>query len=356
MSRPGLHPLRVALAIFLASAVAAMAQLPVRVLDYNIHRDIGATDSNLGSQPALAKVVNYLRPDVWTINELGGNSVTFNETNARTALVNFINGSLTIFGANPQVGIDYFVYVGELTDGYITNAIVSRYPLLSTQTFSDAGNSYAALRGLTMALVDLPGATDLGVFTAHLKAQNNTASAERRQAEADTDAATVSGWISGHMNTAAVLTGDWNETEDAGETTNWSAHQIGNALPSNGKPYHPITTMKSTGLFDPQPLSIAGKKDTIDSASPNARFDYLLYTPGSLSITRSEIFDTKQYSASALAGLNSTNSTNFTAGDSASASDHLPVFAVFMVVPEPSVAVFLVMGICAAGAMRRRRG
>ena len=33
----------------------------------------------VASQPALAKVVNYLAPDVWAINELGGNNSSFNE-------------------------------------------------------------------------------------------------------------------------------------------------------------------------------------------------------------------------------------------------------------------------------------
>src|SRR4051812_15672159 len=61
----------------------------VRVLDFNIHRDIGAADSNIGSQPELAKVVNFLNPDVWTINELGGNGGGFNATTAHDLLSSF---------------------------------------------------------------------------------------------------------------------------------------------------------------------------------------------------------------------------------------------------------------------------
>jgi endonuclease/exonuclease/phosphatase family metal-dependent hydrolase len=356
------RPLRSTLVLLFAGALAASAQVSVRVLDSNIHRDIGGSDSNTGSQDELAKIVNYLRPDVWTINELGGNNVAFNATNARADLVSFINSDLTIFGANPQVGSNYYLYLGTQSDGFITNAIVSRYPLLSQQTYSDGGSTdQSGLRGMAMALVDLPGATDLGVFTAHLKAgtstteSKSTASAVERQEEADTDSNNVHAWISGHLNAAVVLTGDWNETEETGESSNWVNHDIGESLPA-GNTYHPITTMKSTGLSDPLPVSIRGDRDTIDSSSPDARFDYLLYSANKLKLTSSQVFDTKQYTASQLAALNTANSTNFIAADSANSSDHLPVFAVFTVVPEPSTFGLLAIVVFAGVAKRRGRG
>ena len=185
--RSGLLPVLVA---FFLGNIAAPAAIVVRVLDYNIHRDIGAPDSERAAQPALAKIVNYLNPDVWTINELGGSS-SFSSTFARADLIAFVRNELTVFGPNPREGVDFFVYVGALNDGFITNAIVSRFPFLTTLTYSDAGGGFAALRGLAMGLVDLPGANDLGVFTAHLKAFNATADAERRQAEADANSATI---------------------------------------------------------------------------------------------------------------------------------------------------------------------
>jgi endonuclease/exonuclease/phosphatase family metal-dependent hydrolase len=192
---------------------AAAQIVDVRVLDFNIHRDIGAADSNIGSQPELAKIVNYLKPDVWTINELGGNSSGFNRTTAHDLLSSFIRNDLTIFGPAPVEGVNYFLYVGEISDGFITNAIVSRYPLLETQTFSDAGGGFNALRGLELALVDIPGPTDIGLFTTHLKALNSNNDALRRQAEANADKATISTWMSSHTTAAALLTGDFNESE-----------------------------------------------------------------------------------------------------------------------------------------------
>lgn len=324
----------------------AGAQTVVRVLHYNIHRDVGGTDSNVASQPALAKVVNHLAPDVWAINELGGNSSTFNATTAHDTLVAFINANLTIFGANPQEGVNYFLYIGASiagqADTFIKPAIVSRWPFLATQTYSDANAAagYPAMRGLVSAQVNLPGAVELGVFTTHLKASSfsdttatSNTNAQKRQAEAETDVGNLQSWLAAHTGDAAVMMGDWNETEEAGETDNWKAGAIGDTLP-NGSVYHPVTTLRGAGFTDPLPLSIAGNRDTIDAASPNARFDYLFYRASHLTYLSGTVFDTKQINAAGqLAALNAANGTSFVAGDSASASDHLPVLEVFLVSP-----------------------
>lgn len=311
------------------------AQSDVRVLTYNIHRDIGGSDSNTGSQPALAKVVNYLRPDVWTINELGGNNVAFNATTAHNYLVAFIQSNLSIFGPSPQENINFFVYLSAINDGYDTVAIISRYPVQSTQTYSDAGSGFGALRGLARASVALPDGNVIDVFTTHLKALNTTTDAEKRESEADTDHTSLANWLTAHHADAVMATGDWNETEDAGETTNWSGHHIGDLLPTPSEPYHPITTMRTAGLLDPDPSSIAGGHDTIDSTSPTSRFDYTMYNNSRFVV--GEVFDTKQYTSAQLAALNAENGTNFVATDSASASDHLPVLSVMRVGFAPDI-------------------
>jgi endonuclease/exonuclease/phosphatase family metal-dependent hydrolase len=331
-------------AALLCFAFDAIGATVVRVLDWNIHRDIGGTDSNVSAQDELAEVVNYLNPDVWTINELGGNSSSFNITTARNQLVSFVQSNLTIFGASPRLGTNFFVYVGTENDGFITNAIVSRYPFLSTQTYSDAGGGFSALRGLTMGFVDLPGTTDLGVFTAHLKASSGATNANQRQAEAEADRASIANWLGAHASAAAVMTGDFNESEDPGDTRNAAVTST----------YHPITTLKSAGLADAMPVSIRGDNDTINSTNPTARFDYVLYTANKLSLIGGEIFDTKQYTFNQLSALNSANGTAFVAADSATASDHLPVLAVFSVIPEPGTGALLVIGVALFWKQRRR--
>ena len=331
--------------IVLALAATSYAQTVVRVLHYNIHRDIGGTDSNFASQPALAKVVNHLAPDIWTINELGGNNAGINFTTVHDQLVALINTSLTIFGPSPQENVNYFIYVGESiagqADNYIRPAIVSRYPFLATQTYSDANAAagYPAMRGLVSAYVNLPGAVELGVFTTHLKASSfsdtnatSSTNAQKRQAEADTDVVNLQSWLAAHVGDAAVMTGDWNETEEPGETDNWKVGAIGDVLP-NGSVYHPVTTLRGAGFADPLPLSIAGNRDTIDAVSPDARFDYLFYRASHLTYLGGMVFDTKQHSGAQLAALNAASGTSFVAGDSASASDHLPVLEVFFASP-----------------------
>ena len=317
-------------ALCFGSLGSLSAQTTVRVLSYNIHRDIGASDSNISAQPSLAKIVNYLKPDVWTIAELGGNNASFNAINAHNYLVGFIQDRLTVFGPNPQPNINFFVYVGTINDGFITQAVVSRYPFDYTNTYSDAGGGYGALRGLVSASVRISGSPNLDVFTTHLKALSTTNDARRRQAEANTNRGNVSSWMASHPANAVAVTGDWNETEDPGEPCNWDNHQIGDILPSSGgQAYLPITTMHSPGLIDPSPGSINAVYATISAASPNARFDYAMFARASY-IT-GQVFDTNQYSPMQLAALNTANGTNFVSTDSATASDHLPVLVVLQV-------------------------
>ena len=313
----------------LITSVPVVAQMNVRLLTYNIHRDIGGSDSNISSQPSLAKVVNYLNPDVWTINELGGNDVAYNKTTAHNDLVAFIQQDLTIFGSNPQENVNFYIYISTIDDGYDTVAIVSRYPFAATHTYSDASAGFGSERGLAMATVTLPDGDVLDVFTAHLKALDTTSDASQRQSEADKDSANVASWISSHHGHAVALTGDWNETEDAGETPNWSGHQIGDMLTNPAEAYHPITTMKNAGVLDPEPLSIKGSQNTIDSTSPTSRFDYTMYTTARW--IGGQVFDTKQYTSAQLSALNTAAGTNFVTADSSSASDHLPVFSILRV-------------------------
>jgi endonuclease/exonuclease/phosphatase family metal-dependent hydrolase len=310
--------------ILLMSACAATAQINVRVLHYNIHRDIGGSDSNFSAQPALARIINYLQPDVWTINELGGNNAPFRATAAHDYLVAFIRDNVTTFGLSPQENVNYFVYLSTFDDNFETVAIVSRYPFTSTTTHSDATGSFRALRGFPRASINVNG-TGIDIFTAHLKALNSNTDAERRQGEAQVDNSNMRSWLATHAADAVVVTGDWNETEEPGETTNWTSHHIGDLLPNNSEPYRPISIMRA-GLFDPRVLSVAGRIDTIGSTNPTARFDYATYAQARF--VGGEVFDTKQYTPDQLAALNLANGTNFAASDSATASDHLPVLAV----------------------------
>lgn len=345
----GLLPLALAVLLFgpCADAQNGNGAQTVRLLTYNISRDTGGSDSNVSAQASLARVVNFLNPDVWTITELGGVNAPYNATTAYDTLTTFINSDLTIFGASPQAGRDYFVYLSADDDGYESTAIVSRYPFLSTQTFSDAGGGFRSLRGLALANVALPDGSQFGVFTTHLKAGYSAGNAEKRQSETDADSHNIQTWMSAHPGEGVTFSGDCNESEDPQDAHAWSGG-IGGTLP-NGETYHPISTLKSAGLADPHPVSVAGSGDTV--GGPGARFDYTLYTPGSLTFVGGQVFDTKQLTAAGQlpAGFLST--------DSATASDHLPVLSVFQIgaAPEPGGGLALLVGALSLGVLRLRR-
>ena len=39
-------------------------------------------------------------------------------------------------------------------------------------------------------------------------------------------------WLAAHPGDAAVMNGDWNETEEPTETDNWKARAIGDTIPT----------------------------------------------------------------------------------------------------------------------------
>jgi len=321
----------------LAFVSGALAQVSVSVLQTNIHRDIGGSDSNTTSQPYLAQEINFLNPDVWTLQELGGNNVSYNATTAYNDLVAFVQSDLTIFGANPAVGVNFYVYLSARNDGFDTSAIVSRYPILSSQTSSDAGGGNGALRGLARVTLDIPGNTNLDIFTTHLKALSTDSDAQRRMTEADADSITIANWIAAHPGDAIVATGDWNETVESSASANWSGHSLDDPITlSNGttEAYNPVARIRAAGLTDPRPTSIKGNVNTISSTKPNARFDYVMFA-GNANYVNGQVFDTKQYTSLQLSALNAQFGTTFTSSTSANASDHLAVLATFAIVPEP---------------------
>jgi len=345
----------------LGLAFEARGQVSVSVLQTNIHRDIGGSDSNTSAQSALAQEINYFNPDVWTLQELGGNNVSYNATTAYNDLVAFIQSDITIFGSNPKVGSNFYVYLSTLDDNYDTVAIVSRYPFLSTQTYSDAGSGYSALRGVAMAQIDIPGTVNFDIFTMHLKALSTDSDAARRQAEATADSTNIASWIASHHADAVVATGDFNETVETNESANWSNHSLGDSITLKNNTtttYNPVATLKAAGLSDPRPVSLNGSLDTISSSSPNTRFDYALYG-SNLAYTSGLVFNSKLYSSSQLATMNAARGTNLTTSTSSTASDHLAVFETFAVVPEPEVLALLglvgALFVLRANAARPRR-
>jgi endonuclease/exonuclease/phosphatase family metal-dependent hydrolase len=348
----------------LAAALASATE--VRILSWNIRRAVGVNNPNDAQQPYVAKIMNHLRPDILILQEIGGNTrTTWDAFAQENALDSFVRNNLTFFGENPQRNRDYYIYVNRLSDGWISNAVISRYPF---RNITDVGIG-SPNRGLTMGLIDVPGTNGLGVFGAHFKAGGFTDDAVARQTNAENTRDRVRDWRVSNRRAAYVLGGDLNENEDPDLE---SVFPIGSALP-DGRIYAPISTVQSARLRDTVPVDGFGGKRTFRVSSSGSdlrrRLDYLMVSPTELgrdriNVLEATIFNTRRFPSGRLpAGFDITDSEN--------ASDHAALFVRLRIdqwrsygnggggywVPEPSSMLVLLVfsGGGAAVALRRRQ-
>ncbi|MGC8743579.1 MAG: endonuclease/exonuclease/phosphatase family protein [Verrucomicrobiia bacterium] len=114
-------------------------------------------DSQTYGQASI-RIFRGLKPDVVAIQEFNYLNNTQNDIRG------FINQA---FGTN-------FFYYRETNSEYtLPNGIISRYPILSAGSFDDLE---IPDRGFAYAVIDIPGDTNLVVFSVHLKAGSDSAS------------------------------------------------------------------------------------------------------------------------------------------------------------------------------------
>jgi endonuclease/exonuclease/phosphatase family metal-dependent hydrolase len=346
--------------------VALASATEVRILNWNIYRAVGVNSPNDARQPYVAKIMNHLRPDIVILQEVGGNTRTsWNAAAQENALDTFVRNNLTFFGENPQRNRDYYIYVNRLSDGWISNAVISRYPF---RNITDVGIG-SPNRGLTMGLIDVPGTNGLGVFGAHFKAGGFTDDAVARQTNAENTRDRVRDWRVRNRRSAYVLGGDLNENEDPDLS---STFPIGGTLP-DGRIYAPISTVQSARLRDTVPVDGLGGKRTYQVSSRNSdlrrRLDYIMVSPTELgrdriSVLEATIFNTRRFPTGGLP-------PGFVITDSENASDHAALFVRLRIdqwrsygnggggywVPEPSsmLALLVFSGGGVAVALRRRQ-
>ena len=286
------------------------------LMTYNVMGNFAADwTTNALQIQAIGREVAYLSPDIITFNEIP-NSRTYEMTN-------FVNLYLP----------GYFMATNSGTDGSIRSVIVSRYPIGHSQKWLDGssltnfGYDGNFTRDLFEAEILLPDATEpLHVFTTHLKSGSDSASQDRRAAEASAVSNFfVNVFLPTNGNRPYVLTGDLNEDIDN---------------PPSSATREPIQRLVSdpTGLHLTTPLnpiSLSPLTHSIQSANGlDKRYDYILPSGLLLSnIVSSEVFRTDLLDP-VPAGL--------LAGDDATASDHLPVLMVFNY-PDPALRVSVVM-------------
>jgi endonuclease/exonuclease/phosphatase family metal-dependent hydrolase len=281
------------------------------VVHYNVKGNFAADwSTNAPQVQAIARELQYLAPDVITLNEIP-NPLRYEMTNWMIAF--FPGHSLAISSG---------------TDGAIRSGVISRFPIARSQSWLDFANlinfGYAGnfTRDLFEAEIIVPGADGpLHIFTTHLKSGSDADSQERRAAESSAVSnffATVFIPTNGHR--AYLLSGDLNEDI---------------ALPmSQGR--QPIQRLVSSGtgltLTTPVNPFTSSRFTHSIQGSLDARYDYVL-PAGVLAanIAGAEVFRTDVLPSPAPPLL---------ASDSVTASDHLPVVMVFRY-PDPSLRMSL---------------
>ncbi len=232
------------------SAGAAMAPAAtIKVMTYNIHKAVGA---NVGysteAAQACARIVNYYEPDVLIINELEGSSTTGATNSLKLWCSNYL----------PYLGTitDSKIYVSPISDGYIRNAIVSKYPIINRISYP------MPPRDLLVGTIDIPGDPNVRVFGAHFKAGT---SCTTRQSNAAFTRDTILDWSYSLSNADIpyLACGDFNEDET-------------NPICTITSSYHPISTVLEAYLSDYTPTDGYGSAKTWSSSSPSVRFDYIL--------------------------------------------------------------------------------
>ncbi|MCS7209935.1 MAG: endonuclease/exonuclease/phosphatase family protein [Fimbriimonadales bacterium] len=330
--------------------VALAGATEVRILSWNIARAVGANNPRSAQAPYVAKTINYLRPDILILQEVGGETRTsWNAFSQESALDSFVRNNLSYLGPNPVRNRDYYLYVNRLGDGWISNAIISRYPFRSITDVSIG----APNRGLTIGLIDIPGTNGLGVFGAHFDSGGDDGSSMRRQTNAENTRNRIRDWRVRNRRAAYLLGGDLNENEDPDLTP---VRPINSTLP-DGRTYAPISTVQTARLRDTMPVDGLGGKRTWRVTNSNAdldrRYDYLLISPTELGrdridVIQASIFNTRRFPSGQLP-------PGFDITDSQNASDHAALFLRIRIdawrsygdggywVPEPSALLALLI-------------
>jgi endonuclease/exonuclease/phosphatase family metal-dependent hydrolase len=270
------------------------------LLTYNVSGN-GTTDwsTNAPQVQAIGRQLLYWQPDIVTFQE-----IPFTNT---YQMANWVKAFLPGHSLATNSG----------TDGFLRSVIASRFPIVRSQKWLDGasltnfGYDGNFTRDLFEAEIDVPDYADhLHIFTTHLKALSDSASAARRAAEAGAISNFfVAVFLPANGQRPYALTGDLNE--DINRPPSTSRQPIERLVNTN------------TGLYLTTPVNpINGDDRTISiRATLDARFDYIL--PGGLlfsNIATSQVFRTD---------LLSPTPPSLLPFDDKTASDHLPVLMVF---------------------------
>jgi endonuclease/exonuclease/phosphatase family metal-dependent hydrolase len=286
-----------------AIASVSTGQL-ITVMQWNVQGHIGDPASNSTAEAqAIARIVNYNKPDVLLFNEI--NTQGLFPTQNEAALIDWATNNIPYLGTQP--GVTFHVAVSLQSDGYNRNAAISRFRIVNPATYTDG------LRGLHLFGLQLNGESLLQVYHAHLKCCSDGDSCSRKQSEAQFDANVIGAWASTNIG-PYLFAGDWNEDEQNPQCTLTSS-------------YHPITAIREgAGLLEFKPTMLDGEYRTFGTAytTPSRRFDYVLAAINRLSPADGYVFSSMNWASN---GLYTNASPENLVYDSRTASDHYSVFA-----------------------------
>jgi len=301
------------------SQVATLSVIPpnangtLSLVQYNLKGNFTSDwSTNAPQVQAIARQLNYLNPDVISVNEIP-NGLRYEMTNWMMAFFP-----------------DYQLSISAGTDGAIRSGVLSRFPIVRSQSWlensslTNFGYAGTFTRDLFEAELAVPGATEnLHIFVTHLKSGSDVDSQSRRAAECS---AISNFFVTVFLPTNAarpyLLAGDLNEDIQIPMSQNLQPLQrllSGPAGLTLTTPLNPYTLSRFTH-------SIQGSMDS--------RFDYVM-PAGVLveNVAVSQVFRTDLLTPLP-AGLLET--------DSVTASDHLPVHLIFNY-PDPYLQLTLVV-------------
>jgi endonuclease/exonuclease/phosphatase family metal-dependent hydrolase len=312
----------------------------IRVLSYNTERKFIA---NAPSDDEFARVITAINPDVIAFQEIAiSGTPAAVEAAIQTRLESYFPGDT------------WAVHAG-ISDGFIRNALASRYPLSLQITDTTPASE---VRGVTAALIDLPdgvfGTTDFYVMDVHFKSFGTQTDHMRRQIHADA----IVNWIRDARISGCLACplGDQIDLPDGTPMLVVGDMNLGFQDGGDYAPYHPTKTLRTGDIYDeatygpdaPPDWDATNSGDAApydhntadshtqpgDTTDPTSRLDRFIYTDAVLHAANRFVLSTLTMLPSALtaAGLQA----NDTVRDANGAPDHLPVVVDFALGPDPA--------------------
>ena len=290
----------------------------VRVLSYNVFNQYppGSSDASVPTIAAHRRILQAVQPDILSFQEM--------DPGIGAALKAELESTL---------GGTWHVHQGLVTTPTTVNAnlVASRWPL-SMQRVDTIPSS--SVRGVTMALVDLPDATfdrDLYVMGVHFQCCAGATEDARRQRHADAiaswmgDARQPGGNITLPQGTPMLVVGDvnFNNVANPGPRNTLLTGEIADTA-TFGPWVRPDWDESDNAEALPLDLfTMSFNTFSSATASPTSRLDRFYFTDSAMEAVQGMVVNTLSMTGEALGAL------GLLASDTATASDHLPVFVDF---------------------------